>query len=114
MYESVKYDFDIRQGATIEQKFTFLNPDGSDFDFTGYSARSQMRQNFSSSMAFNLNPSLSANELTLNMTDIQSAAISILSNNKTSYVYDIELINSLGKVWKAIHGTIGVYPEATK
>jgi hypothetical protein len=112
--QAVTHNFTLDQGATLEYEFEVTNPDGSPYDFTGHTVRSQMRQTFSSSIAFNLNPTIDGNKIILNMTDAQSSAISILNNSITDYVYDVEIINASSVVWKFVRGVIKVTPEATK
>ena len=117
------YNITCEQGSTFSRIITVEYPDPDDastmlpYDFTGYTARMQIRRTIESSVVMielttengGIAYTDAANgELTVTMTAVQTAAL------ETSGVYDLEVINAGGQVSKLIKGTFTLLPEVTR
>lgn len=116
------YNITCEQGSTFTRIITVEYPDPDDptaflpWDFTGYTARMQIRRTIESAtpmielttenggIAFTDEEN---GQLTVFMTDEQTAAL------ETSGVYDLEIING-GEVSKLIKGTFTLLLEVTR
>jgi hypothetical protein len=112
-----KYDITIYQGATFSQQFTWKDQAGTPINLTGYTARMMARTSIDAPAAFlTLNTANggialggAAGTITLNLSDAQTAAISVMQG-----VYDLELIDSLAKVIRLLEGSVVISPEVTR
>ncbi len=105
----------INQGATFVLPITVteLQPDGETYlpmNLTGYTARAQIRAQYSSatavSFAFSALDSTGIFEATL--TAVQTAALAA-----GDYVWDLELVQG-SEVLRLLEGKVKVRPEVTK
>ena len=117
------YNIVCEQGTTFTRVITLEYPDAEDpavflpWNFTGYTARMQIRRTIDSSaimielttenggIAFT---SPSSGELTVSMTAVQTAALT------SSGVYDLEIINGAGLVSRLIQGNFTLNLEVTR
>lgn len=110
---ATNYELTIDQGATfgitvqINDYFT-----GAPMNLYGYSARSQMRKNYTSS---------EATEFTVAIQDVANGNISMsMSSSNTAnlapgrYVYDLEMEDSYNVVTRLLEGIVVVTPNVTR
>jgi hypothetical protein len=126
-------DIDLAQGASFGLAFQMRNapdPDdeaqvalgyGDPVDLTGSTIRGQIRKTFLSEdviVAFTCNiTDYPDGEYSVTLTDEQTAAIVAglkITSRDSKYVYDIELEDSAGNVFKLYYGKVRLQPEATK
>jgi hypothetical protein len=107
----------IQKGASFEQTLEWLDSNGDPVDLTGLSARMQVRRSVNSP-AFVLELTTenggivlggTNGKITMRVSATQSAAIPIAAG-----VYDLELVNSDGKVTRFVMGDIDFSPEVTR
>lgn len=110
-------DLVIEQGSPFTKVFRAKNSDNSDKDLTGYLARMQIRETYSSS-AVALDLTTENAKLSI---DAQHSLVTIqISHDDTAlldskrYVYDLELIDSSAVPFRFIMGAIQVSPEVTR
>jgi hypothetical protein len=111
-----KYNFVCPQGATFSKELTW-NIDDNPVDLTGYTARMQVREKYTSTQKIldltteNGGITLGGDEGTISI-DV-SALVSATIIPKT-YVYDIELVSSGSIVTRLLEGQFVVTPEVTR
>lgn len=111
-----KYNFVCPQGATFSKQLTW-NIDDDPVDLTGYTARMQVREKYTSTQKIldltteNGGITLGGDEGTISI-DV-SASVSATIIPKT-YVYDIELVSSGSIVTRLLEGQFVVTPEVTR
>lgn len=109
------YNFTIQQGSKLNIPLSFENPDGSDMDLTGYTARLQVRRRQSSDdVLISLTTAngglvLSGSTITITMT---AAATALLDFNRA--VYDLELIPASNEPERYLQGTVTLDHEVTR
>lgn len=108
------YDVTAYQGATFNLVATF-SIGGTPVDLTNYSARLQIRSNYSSNTAiFSLSDdsgiTLGGNEGTI---AIEISANDMAQVTAGRYVYDLEL-DSGSEVIRLLEGTFRITPEVTR
>lgn len=121
-----KYNLEMWQGATFGMTITVKHANNTVQNLTGYSARMQMRTSYDAAAATESLTSsngeivITAAEgnVSLELAATRTANIPVdLTNGsppKTTYVYDLELIDGGGKVSKLLFGDIDVYGEVTR
>ena len=115
---AAKYDFTIYQGANHSFQVPYKNADGSVFDFTGYTAKLQVRKTVSAPDV--LIELVSPTDIVFNIP-LGKISISFLpekttplANTKQTLVYDLEVTNGVTNVLRIIEGTITINPEVTR
>jgi tRNA threonylcarbamoyladenosine modification (KEOPS) complex Pcc1 subunit len=110
------YGFTADQGATFSQVITWKDSTDSPIDLTGYTARMQIRQKVSSSVALALTTENgritlgnSSGTISLYVTATDMAALPA-----GPYTYDIELVSGSGAVSRLLMGTFVVRSEVTR
>ena len=122
-----RYNLTIWQGATFGLTITVKTSNGAIQTLTDYSARMQIRSDYASGIT---TESLTTSNgeitidgangnLTLSLAATRTANIAVdLSSTtrppKTTYVYDLELIDSSNNVSKLLYGDVNVYGEVTR
>lgn len=110
------FNLEIEQGIPYEMVFVVKNPDNSLKDLTGFSARMQLRVSYSSEVSLEattsnskiiINTVNSTCKISLSESDTQSLTYS-------SYVYDLELVDSSNKPLRLVMGKVTISPEVTK
>lgn len=107
---AIKANLFIDQGATYATKLLLNDADGIPVNLTGYTASAQIRKHYASSNAVNF-------DVTLNTT---GNVILELSANTTAnmvagrYVYDVELVDTGGRVSRVIEGIVTISPNVTR
>ena len=111
-----QYNLIIDQGAHFERLMTITNPDGSEYDLTGYTARMQIRTEIDADDVMcelttaNGRIVLGGEEGTVRLI-IESAVTETFDDEG---VYDLELIDSDGKVYRLLKGKVKVELEVTR
>ena len=113
-----KLNLNLYQGATFSYEFTWTAA-GSAVDLSDYSARMQVRPNYSSNdVVFNL---ASGSGITLGGTaGTIDLFISAADSEELGYsspqqlVYDLELETSAGIVVRLLEGSFFIFPEVTR
>ncbi len=101
---------EIKQGATFEAEVTYLQPDGTPVNLTGWTARSQMRKHAG-------HPAVLA-EFTVTIVDAVAGKMRLsltaaqTTNIWSSGVYDVELVNG-AVVDRLVGGAVTVSPGVT-
>ena len=121
-----KYNLEMWQGATFAMTITVKDANANVQNLTNYTARMQMRTSYGAATATetlttaNGEITITAAEgnVALQLAASRTANISVDYNNgkppKSTYVYDIELIDGDGKVSKLLYGDVNVYGEVTR
>lgn len=110
-------DLIIPKGETYRKTFLYQDTDRNAIDLTGYTARMQVRENYSSTTTvLDLTTENGGIEITaldgkvyLFVDDATTSAITVSSG-----VYDLELIDTMNYVTKFIRGSIRFPEEVTK
>ena len=117
----VNYNIQIYQGTDFERVFEKGTQNGAVFtptDLTGYSARMQARETIEASVPFIDLDTGTKGGITIDgpngkITVTLSATATAALSPKGGY-YDLELIDTLGKVTRLAMGAIFVSPEVTR
>ena len=100
----------IDQGTTFNTMYTIHNAADEPIDFTGYSANSQMRKSYSSSVAYVFDIGLNSNgQVTISMN-----AATTNSVTAGRYVYDIEVQDLSGVRSRIVEGIVTVTPQVSR
>lgn len=111
---AARYNLTIEQGANYSKTFTYTD---TTVDLTGYSARMQIRESFSSvstladlsTTGSGLSISVPSRSVTINLAASTTAALSF-----TSGVYDLEIVSPANTVTRLLEGTVTLSKEVTK
>ena len=111
-----QYNLIIDQGAHFERLMTITNPDGSEYDLTGYTARMQIRTEID---ADDIMCELTTANGRIELGDEEGTVRLIIESAVTETfddegVYDLELIDSDGKVYRLLKGKVKVELEVTR
>jgi hypothetical protein len=121
-----RYDLNMWQGATFAMTITVKDSNANVQNLTNYTASMQIRTGYNAASATeslttsNGEITITAAEgnVALELAASRTANISVDYNNgrppKTTYVYDIELIDGDSKVSKLLYGDLNVYGEVTR
>lgn len=121
-----KYNLEMWQGATFAMTITVKDATANVQNLTSYTARMQMRTSYGAATptetltTANGEITITGAEgnVALELAASRTANISVDYNNgkppKSTYVYDIELIDNNGKVSKLLYGDVNVYGEVTR
>jgi len=121
-----KYNLEMWQGATFSMVITVKDANANVQNLTSYTARMQMRTSYGAASATetlttaNGEITITAAEgnVALELASSRTANIAVDYNNgkppKSTYVYDLELIDNAGKVSKLLYGDVNVYGEVTR
>lgn len=125
-----KYDIEMNQGDTFALNLIVKEANCALKDLTGYSARMQIRPSYDSSTITEslstangeISINTSSSSISLNLPAERTALIKVDLGSgflgagkppKTTYVYDLELING-EDVSKLMYGNVNVYGEVTR
>ena len=121
-----KYNLEMWQGATFGMTITVKHANNTVQNLTSYTARMQLRTSYDAAAATeSLTTSngeivITAAEgnVSVELAASRTANIPVVLTNgvppKTTYVYDLELIDGAGKVSKLLYGDVDVYGEVTR
>ena len=113
-----RFDITINQGATFELTITWKDSAGTAINLTGYTARLNVRETYSSSTAVltlttengGITLGGAAGTITLAATATATAALTA----PFSGVYDLELVSGGAVVTRLLEGVATVSPEVTR
>lgn len=111
------FDLTINQGATFELTITWNDSNGDPINLTGYTARMQVRETYSSSST--IISLTQASGITLGgaagtIAILISATTTAALTAPFSGVYDLELVSGAGVVTRVLQGAAVVTPEVTR
>lgn len=119
--QTVSYDMKCKAGTTFRKIFTFKDSNENLIDFTGYSARMQLRTSYDASTptleltsdndGIVIDGTAGTVALFISDQDTSSLAPDFI---KINYVYDLELIAPNEDVLSPIYGKFTVSPEVTR
>ena len=101
----------IDQGADYSNIITVSSNGGSALNLTGYSAASQIRKTYDSSIAYNFTASIfstTEGKVRIQLSAAESGAIP-----PGRYLYDVEITSSSGIKTRVVEGIVTVTPEIT-
>ena len=111
-----KYDFIVEKGTDWNQTLTLRDSEHQLMNLTGYDARMQIRSSQSASSTIleltvgsGLTLGGSTGTITINVGDSVTSAI-----DEDSGVYDLELIDTDGKVIRLLEGEVEFKDEVTR
>ena len=110
------YNITCEQGSTFTRSFTIQQPDGTVYDLTGFSARMQIRRDFDSTTPM-FTASTQSGHITMSVlfgeinVDISAAETAQITRDG---VYDLEIYDQDGVVYKVVKGRFVLAKEVTK
>lgn len=103
----------VDQGSLFRNSVTVTQTSGDPLDLTGYTAASQMRKSYNSSIGYNLNAVITnptQGKIRLELTSEYSRTIP-----PGRYLYDVEITSvSSGEKTRVVEGIVIINPEITK
>ena len=114
-------DIYIEQGTTWSIDLTIQQSNGQPMDLTGYTGRCQIRSS-AISQTILASPAVTVTDakngkLTISLTADETAAIPVNGYSYSSvsqYVYDLELVDGMGRVMRLLNGYARISPEVTR
>ena len=112
-----RFDITINQGATFELTITWKDSAGTAINLSGYTARMQVRETYSSttpivSLTNGAGITLGGSAGTIAI--VISATTTAALTAPFSGVYDLELVSAGGVVTRLLQGAATVSPEVTR
>lgn len=110
-----KYNMVCPQGSTFQKTLTYIINDVA-VNLTGYSAKMQVRDTYSSAGVL-VQIGTAIGGITLNSTGVINLVISAATTATfvpKTYVYDVEIVSPAGVVTKIVEGKFIVTPEVTR
>ena len=110
------YNITCEQGSTFSRTFTIQQADGTVYDLTGFAARMQIRRDFDSATPMFV-ASTELGHITISSlfgeinVDISAAETAQITRDG---VYDLEIYNNEGVVYKVVKGRFVLEREVTK
>jgi hypothetical protein len=111
------FDLTINQGATFELTVTWKDAAGTAINLTGYSARMQVRETYSSStsiVSLTSGAGITLGGAAGTIAIVISATTTAALTAPFSGVYDLELVSAGGVVTRLLQGAATVSPEVTR
>ena len=121
-----KYNLIMYQGSTFGLSITVKDANNAVQNLTSYTARMQIRQDYTSGPATETLTSANGEiiitaatgNVSIELAASRTANIAVDMSNgkppKSLYVYDLELVDSASKVSKLLYGDVTVYGEVTR
>ena len=121
-----KYNLIMYQGSTFGLSITVKDANNAVQNLTSYTARMQIRQDYTSGTATEtltsangeITITAATGNVSIELAASRTANISVDMSNgkppKSLYVYDLELVDSASKVSKLLYGYVTVYGEVTR
>lgn len=112
-----RFDIEINQGATYELTVTWKDSAGTAINLTGYSARMQVRETYSSSstiVSLTNGSGITLGGAAGTIAILISATTTAALTAPFSGVYDLELVSAGGVVTRLLQGAATVTPEVTR
>jgi hypothetical protein len=108
---AIKANLFIDQGATYATKLNITDANGDPVDLTGYTAAAQIRKHYTSSNSVSFSASTSGATGVVILSLSANATANLYSGR---YVYDVELVDSQGRVSRIVEGIITITPNVTR
>ena len=112
-----RFDITINQGATFELTVTWKDSTGAAINLTGYSARMQVRETYSSAstvVSLTNGSGITLGGAAGTIAILISATTTAALTAPFSGVYDLELVSAGGVVTRLLQGAATVTPEVTR
>lgn len=112
-----RFDIEINQGATYELTVTWKDSAGTAINLTGYSARMQVRETYSSAstvVSLTNGSGITLGGAAGTIAILISATTTAALTAPFSGVYDLELVSAGGVVTRLLQGAATVTPEVTR
>lgn len=110
------YNITCEQGSTFTRTFTILNNDGTVYDLAGFSARMQIRRDYDSSTV--IHSATTANSQISMSVPLGEIHVDIPASTTAQFtrdgVYDLEIFNNAGIVYKVVKGRFRLNREVTR
>ena len=109
---AANYGLEIEAGATFSLEFEYKNDDGTLFDFTGWTAKAQIRQTPSAATAVEITTAINAeiSVITISLTATQTSGLTF-----PNYVWAMELTETASaRVTRLVEGAVRVSPEVVR
>lgn len=111
------YAITCPKGATLDQTFTWKDPNGDPINLTGYTARMQVRKRVEASTVL-LDLTIANGGITLGgvagTIRVQATAAATAAITESDGVYDLELIAGSGAVTRLLEGSFYLPAEVTR
>jgi hypothetical protein len=101
----------VDQGSDFSVEITVANAVGS-IDITNYTYRGQIRKTYSSTTAVDFYASTA--DPANGKMDISLSAVQTSAMRAGRYVYDVEIVDSIGNVTRVVEGQLEVTPRVTR
>jgi len=108
---AIKANLYIDQGATYATKLNITDNNGNPVDLTGYSAFAQIRKHYTSSNSVNFSTQLTPSTGAVVLSLTANATSSLVAGR---YVYDVELVDTAGRISRIIEGIVTISPNVTR
>lgn len=111
------FNITINQGATFELTITWKDSAGTAINLTGYTARMQVRETYSSSstvVSLTNGSGITLGGAAGTIAIVISATTTAALTAPFSGVYDLEIVSPAGVVTRLIQGTATVSAEVTR
>jgi hypothetical protein len=106
---SIKQNIVIDQGTTFFKTYPVMNSNNEPQDFSGYSAKAQLRKNYTSSNAVSFVAAVANGAISIGLTPSQTANMV-----PGRFVYDVLLTDAQGNVTRQVEGIAQVTPSVSK
>lgn len=104
---------DIDQGSNFSVEFELENDNSTPMNLSGFSAYSQFRKSYNSTIGYSFNASVvspvTAGKIKLTLSGAQSSQI-----KPGRYLYDVEIVNLDGIKTRVVEGIVTINAEITK
>lgn len=120
MLVPIKKELTIYQGSTFRKKWSLTNKEtGEPIDLSGYTGRMQIREKLkdedfiieltTENGMISIEQTAEETQLSLYISPEDTAAMSILKG-----VFDLELVDTMGDVYRLLQGTVVISREVTR
>lgn len=106
-------DLVIDQGSTWSQYFQWLDPSGTPYDVSGYSARAMFKRNIDEPAVISLTNS-SGISVAADGMFILTIAPEVTDTLNGTYMFDLEVVSPGGVVTRLVQGTVTISPSVTR
>ena len=108
----------LDQGTTFRKSLTIKDDSSAVIDITGYTFRGQARASYGNATTvlafdFAVRTQTGGNVGIVDMSLPASATDALVLKGVTNYVYDVEMVEPGGTVYRLFQGTLAVSPSAT-
>ncbi len=101
-------DLKIYQGDYKQWEFQFEDANGAVIDISNQTPKAQFKNSYSDQNPVTLSTTIENNKITMILTSDQSSSLT-----EGSYIYDLQLTDSGGRVKTYVTGDVTVLPQVT-